>query len=390
MTSPETKSAPGGDAPERAASASKAGADAPTGNERDNASSEGIGLRAALTVVARMLPIALLGAAIGLGVTELGLRLAGLPQGSAYSVRAAYDLDDETVGPYMAGSSIDITWPPETAFEAHFNSLGCRGAEPRRVAAPAILAVGDSLTFGLGVEDDRTWPANLDRLLHERGTDRPVVNLSSAFLMIDDEIRYLERALPVVKPGLVILMLPPTGDGGFFDSKGRTQHQIGFEREREARSRVGGFLRELALSEARFYVKVWRQRQRLEGRGEYPPRITPVAGTHVAPLPHVVGRYVEGVEEFKRIVEASGATLVIANFPQTVEEDGAIRFEAPWSADIPKKLGAEPIDIASAFNAQPDGMALTQLPHDAHASALGNAVVAETLLDALVERGLVN
>jgi uncharacterized protein len=350
-----------------------------------------VGLRGALAALWSTVAVLLPGAVLGLVAAELGLRLfTGLPNGMAFSVRAAYDLDDATIGPFEANAHVNITWPPETAFEAHFNSLGCRGPEPRAVDAPAILAVGDSLTLGLGVQDDQTWPAQLDRMLHERGTDRPVVNLSSAFLMIDDELHYLERALPVLHPGIVVLLLPPVGDGGYYDAQGRTQHQIGLEHERRTRHHVGGILRHLALSEARFYVDGWLRRGRLEGAGEYPPQIVPRSARQLRPPPRVAERYLAGVREFQQRVEAAGATLVVPAFPQASFEDGQLRFHSSWSSGIPQQIGAIGVDLAPAFDAQPDGIALTLLPNDAHASALGNQVLARSVLDTLVDRGLIH
>lgn len=348
-------------------------------------------LRGALAVTGRVLRTGLLGCAIGLVAAELALRLfTGLPNGLAFSVRAAYDLDDVAVGPFIPHARVNITWPPETAFVANFNSLGCRGAEPRDVEAPAVLAVGDSLTLGLGVQDDETWPAYLDRMLAERGSPRPVVNLSSALLMLDDELRYLDRALPEVKPGLVVLLIPPMGDGGYFGPDGLTPHQRGLEHERRTRHRFAGSLRELALTEARFYVKVWRQRKRLEGAGEFPPQlVVPFSGRMNTAPPAVHDRYQRLLLEFKQRVEAAGATLVIATFTNVALDADPLEFHSGWTAAVAAEIGAVGVDAAPAFAAQPDPAALMQLPFDAHASALGNEVLARTILDTLVENGLV-
>ncbi len=48
---------------------------------------------------------------------------------------------------------------------AHVNSLGIRGGELRAAPANRILVLGDSHTFGVGLRDDETFPAQLERHL---------------------------------------------------------------------------------------------------------------------------------------------------------------------------------------------------------------------------------
>ena len=159
----------------------------------------------------RVLRVAVVAGFGGLAVAELLLRLAGLPTGATHRARDAYDLDGEAPGPYRPGARIDLAWPPETAYLATFNSWGMRGAEPRTADAPRILALGDSQTFGLGVQDDESWPARLDQNLAAAGHPHPVLNLASPHLLIDDEIRYLEEVLPRYRPAVVVWMLPSFG-----------------------------------------------------------------------------------------------------------------------------------------------------------------------------------
>jgi lysophospholipase L1-like esterase len=48
------------------------------------------------------------------------------------------------------------------------NRLGLRGPEPDAAARGAILLLGDELTFGWGVADEDTYPAQLERWVRER------------------------------------------------------------------------------------------------------------------------------------------------------------------------------------------------------------------------------
>ena len=333
--------------------------------------------------VGRFLVLAAFGVLVGFAACELALRLVGLPSGATRSIRSAYDLDGETVGPFRAGAHVNDAWPPEIAFEASFNSLGCRGPEPRNVDTAAILALGDSMTFGLGVGDLETWPAILDRRLHEVGRARPVVNLSSARLMIEDLLTYLDRALPVVRPGTVMLMLPAyTGD---HPAEGDvTFHQAAFARERRRRSWSRRLQHSLAVYEARTFITLWRKRLDLQSRGE---TLTPSDRTDQGePDAELRERIATPLQELARRVEAAGAQLVLLPFPRTLLEGGRARFVEPWTQRLARELSLPYVDLTRAFRAQPDPNDLLLLPYDLHASPRGNAVIAEAALDLLQHR----
>jgi hypothetical protein len=68
------------------------------------------------------------------------------------------------------------------------------------VRTGALLAVGDSFTEGLEVEDDETWPAHLEKLI-----GKPVVNGGVMAYATDQIILRAEQLLPVVKPRVLIV-----------------------------------------------------------------------------------------------------------------------------------------------------------------------------------------
>jgi hypothetical protein len=70
--------------------------------------------------------------------------------------------------------------------------------------APMILAAGDSFTFGDGVNDDESWPANLERLSHER-----VVNAGVFGYGFDQIVLRTERVAPQVHPEQIVVAFYP-------------------------------------------------------------------------------------------------------------------------------------------------------------------------------------
>jgi len=135
---------------------------------------------------------AILSPLLFVALLETGLRIAG------YRYRpAAVEREEETrrLPPALYARHPVLLWtlPPDTSVDdpaAGFprvatNRLGLRGNPPsgsRRPGEFRVLCLGDSVTFGLGVRDGETWPAQLERALVGSPTlgGRPVHVLSGA------------------------------------------------------------------------------------------------------------------------------------------------------------------------------------------------------------------
>jgi lysophospholipase L1-like esterase len=87
-----------------------------------------------------------------------------------------------------------------------------RGPEVAVRKAPHLLrvaALGDSVTFGWNVSADATWPAQLDRVLHERGSGAAagieVLNCGVSGYCTHDEAIALEQRVQELDPDVVVL-----------------------------------------------------------------------------------------------------------------------------------------------------------------------------------------
>lgn len=79
---------------------------------------------------------------------------------------------------------------------------------PTLSAKPVILSVGDSLTFGLGVDNTKTWPARLEAKLRKDGyPEAQVINAGSSGATTAYGISALRFQLKRLKPDLVIYAL---------------------------------------------------------------------------------------------------------------------------------------------------------------------------------------
>lgn len=147
--------------------------------------------RRRLRQIARALSLLTIVAALGLGlwVTRERSTAATL---SDVITRPAPELDPtaQVLLPNLRGAVVVVPDRPHTPeeltagqitrtrrFLVNTNALGLRGAEVKVPApGPRVLAVGDSVTFGWGVEDGESWPARLAEALGAQVPGLEVLN----------------------------------------------------------------------------------------------------------------------------------------------------------------------------------------------------------------------
>src|SRR6185503_11818868 len=104
--------------------------------------------------------------------------------------------------------------------QIHVNSLGFRGREVSVVKPPGtirIVSMGASIGFGWTVNDDETYPAQLEKMLNERvaangGTGRyEVLNFGVGGYATRDEVAVLAAKALALDPDLVIIDYHPNG-----------------------------------------------------------------------------------------------------------------------------------------------------------------------------------
>jgi len=96
---------------------------------------------------------------------------------------------------------------PEFSFTVKTNSLGFRDGEfsAQKSAPIRILALGDSFTYGWGVEIEQSWPRILEQRLRNAGLNVEVANLGKPAGSPRSYADIAEKAVPVLKPDLLIV-----------------------------------------------------------------------------------------------------------------------------------------------------------------------------------------
>ncbi len=138
-----------------------------------------------------------------LGALELALRTIA-PSHLAGSTRR-FELDPDLI--YRLRPRATVTWSSAEFTEtSHTNSIGLRGGEIDPGSyGERILAIGDSFTYGHGVQDDETYPAVLERRLRASGRDVVVLNAGVPGYSTDQSYAYFLREGAALHPDLVLV-----------------------------------------------------------------------------------------------------------------------------------------------------------------------------------------
>ena len=135
-------------------------------------------------------------------VFEAILRVGfGRPEG-LFRIRS---LDGKTL--YRPSASIKIYTGP-LPYTVKTNALGFRGPEitvEKPAGTTRIIALGDSVTDGFYVENENTYPFQMEQLLRESGHTVEVVNAARGDSSIDRELAIFDRLCAPLNPDLVVL-----------------------------------------------------------------------------------------------------------------------------------------------------------------------------------------
>lgn len=244
---------------------------------------------------------------------------------------------------------------------------GLRAAPvPRGRHGFRVLALGDSCTFGVGVDDDETWPAQLERLLRDRGVDAEVINAGVPGYTAFQGKRFLETRGIGLEPDLVIATF------GFNDTDTGMPYPDGETARMLAMSRFGETL--------------------MRSRVAYGMRTIVDRITHPARAP--AGRprlseaeFYEALDEIRKLSRDSGADLLVAVWPYEAQirerAPDLVRYQIP-AARFCIEREVDGVNLVSAFLRTDGSLFVDHI----HANADGCRAAAEALLPWVEERAI--
>jgi lysophospholipase L1-like esterase len=133
----------------------------------------------------------------------------------ASNIRKLIRLTDASEPPYFELSpNLDTTyttWGKGNVSHIHVNALGFRDVERVPAKKPGmrrVIMAGDSITFGIGVNQDEAFPQELQRRLLERGLeDVEVWNAGVPGYSMPDHLGLLRSRLLALAPDMIVLQI---------------------------------------------------------------------------------------------------------------------------------------------------------------------------------------
>jgi hypothetical protein len=354
----------------------------------------------------------LIGTIIALVIVELALNILPVPNRLKLleNMDQLWESDDELLLHLKPNLDIRITGHPEFSFNVQTNENGLR--DESFVGTYDIAAIGDSFTFGFGVEESKSWPSQLEAM-----SGLKVANLGwagwNSYVYPTTIRRY---AIPL---GTRIWIwtffsndLPESYGAERFLSSGRADY---LEWVGEGQMRAGNLpfpydLRSVQLLAALYNPELFLlpdSGDRIFDNGKLRMRVGPYAWEKTDFSKKEVQQgwelTMQALEEAQTMALSNDATLVVVFIPN--------REHVYWSYikglmgdlkvdqldDLMSRLGEFCtskgilyIDLLPAFREQANAGKMLYYPADGHWNESGHALAAETILGSLIQHGLIS
>jgi lysophospholipase L1-like esterase len=286
------------------------------------------------------------------------------------------------------------------------NSQGFRGPEPASPKPPGrfrVVAVGDSVTFGFGVNDADTFCAQTEQLLRSKrpGLDLDVVNIAVPGYDTRQEVALLRRNLSRLEPNLVLVGLysndiPDSledGDGGTTVAAG------GGDTGRVLQMNpVPTGWWSIQLRKSRATYTIGRALRRFAKQGEwgmsrFTMELDILEGRNTDQLDAAWDRVEKQLGQLRELATAHGFSVGVVVLPpreQVVGLYSHARYQDRVRS-IAEPLGFFVIDPLPVLTASRERKDRLYVPYDRnHPSEAGHRLIAQAIVDDLNRNGRLN
>ena len=266
------------------------------------------------------------------------------------------------------------------------NSHGFRNREfPLKKPAETyrIVCIGDSTTFGFGVDWNEAWPHRLEELLNARssGSRIEVINAGVPGYTSFQGLQYAKQLLPELQPDLVVVTFG-NNDGWCWDN--HTDREFA----RSRRNRAG--VPVLRSSRAMQLGTLWYQGR--FGQPAHPDRqwADDVWSYRTEPdwTPRVpMNEFAKNLSEIARLCRSANSDIVLVQWPDRVQLGGLPTPRQPYLNIIESVCDSQAIsrvNLIPTFMARATETRAMYLPDDnIHVDAAGNRIVADAVAHAV-------
>jgi lysophospholipase L1-like esterase len=267
------------------------------------------------------------------------------------------------------------------------NRSGFRGRDFTAERAPGsfrVVVLGDSFTYGVGVADAETLPAQLESILsqHSGDFDVEVINLGEPGIETARELAHLRKHREL-RPDVVVLAYV-LNDASRAEGVGQRDPAADLVMLRPQHLE-GGTSAQSESALIRFVQhRLARRRAHTRTLAAYRETFDPEVNAEGLAETEAVLR------ELQAEVEARGAQLLIALYPILYQLGDDYPLEAAHRklGEIFDRLGIPWIDVRTAAFADQNAKALRVHPLDHHPNALAHGLAARAIADELIRRGL--
>jgi hypothetical protein len=278
---------------------------------------------------------------------------------------------------------------PEFRTKVSINSKGLRDADHAYAKPPGVhrlLCLGDSFTFGYGVDEAETFPRQLEKLLNAGSSVAvrwEVINAGVPGTGTAHQLAYFNLEGHKYEPDFVLLCICGTNDFndnlcGLYTLEGgkllKHDAQLsGFGRVRRAIASLPGYRSVFTRSRLLMFLgrrlAAWAHR-----RSVVPSQDTEAIVSRKAAAYELTERLVLGLEE---ACEAQGARLVVAVAPEASAKEGA--DDVARLVDFVRARHIPYVDLAPPFQdaASRGHQCFYRIDH--HWTSLGHTLVAQTV-----------
>lgn len=352
--------------------------------------------RLLVTVDIKNMVLIVVGVFLSLFIVEIVLRLWAPPiagQGMAQIYQPSsfftWDLIPGESGNGVNGNSI------------HINSAGFRDEESslrKQAGIHRIMVIGDSFTFGSGVNVEDTYCEQLERLLHNTNSPHEVINCGVVGYDMWQYFEVLKRKVLPYQPDLVII-------GVFFDDIGASRPPYedsnewkgGLPYKKKTPGLMNHFYTMNFIKNCNYQFET---RIRYLINGGYLKYIEKRKGRFKSTLDKTVidkmeeqkrSDFTETLQKFVSTAKTSGSEVLIVMIPDAVQlHDPQMQGINHFVKQACLRIGVHFIDTTPRFEKESDPASLYLFPVDPHTSPKGHRIIAEAIADQIKKFALLS